>query len=574
MPDRWIHDHVGNERQPREGFEEELADTLHAAWRGEPAGRMIAARPRRRPGWTGWSVIGLSGAAAIVLAVALVVWARDSDSGTPAGPAVTVGSTAPSTSRTSPPPTPPPTTGAPTSAPATAPTLAPTTIPAVAPQTNPPTTGPGFQPACSESVRTGSSTATLDEPSLDTFGPLQAQPAITIDLPASVSPEEGAIDSPTVTPARIPGGLLLAIKSSTYGYFDGAMLAAVDADGATRWVRCFSPTISEVLVAPASAGPTTALIHLSAFDGEFPTAAGWEVVSLADGSSRGPLDDRLAEQGFDPQTYLAGAYPLFAASDDTIVFGPNDGDVLDVSRDRLLWVDLKTYAARETPMPDSLDGTQAFVSNLEFTDDGILVLRSSTAGEPLISAVYLDGGWTTDPGARLAASPPTVGFGDLSGDRGVRGIDAMGQVLWHEPSITAHNHEGFLTGVSDDVTVVSGCHAPDDGRCASPVLAGIRTADGEVLWQLDGGRGVGTLGDGYAIITEGSTWTMIDTDTGQPIDGQTFSDPEAFGAECCGGGDFHHVRRSGGVVVAVNYRTVSIWYPQSVDLTPTTLSIP
>jgi hypothetical protein len=96
-------------------------------------------------------------------------------------------------------------------------------------------------------------------------------------------------------------------------------------------------------------------------------------------------------------------------------------------------------------------------------------------------------------------------------------------------------------------------------------------SSGTVLWQLAGYRQFAVVGDGYAIIGDGTGnfdpngvrpgWIMIDTSTGETLDGQVWPDYETFNMGGSMEEDGMWVRREGGVVLAVNGDHIRVWMP-------------
>lgn len=123
-------------------------------------------------------------------------------------------------------------------------TAAPTTLPlsTTSPATTTPTTTEaprplvGFDPVCAEQPAARTPPPTLDEATLDTFGPLGASPNLTIDLPDSNS--AGVAGAAAATVVRVAGGVVATVTADPAAPFEGAIVARVDADGTTRWVRC------------------------------------------------------------------------------------------------------------------------------------------------------------------------------------------------------------------------------------------------------------------------------------------------------------------------------------------------
>lgn len=526
-----------------------------------------------------WIAIGAAALVAVIGIVLVVLLTRDdsepSTTGSPVSADTTVSlpaTTATTVASTEPPTTTPVTTAASTTLPVTSTTVG-----------GPP--APGFDPRCVES--TGPPTAIGTDPTtLARFGPLQAEPVLTIQLPAGIAPDEyltpgqSAVQSPVASALPIPGGVLVSVQASSTGYFPGAMLAVVDAGGTQRWVRCFADDVVHVL---AGSGPE-ALVSFSQ-----PGAATWapqsRVISVVDGSVIDTLTDRLAAQGIDAAV-TDQASTVLASEGAVALLGPDASAPVDPARQQLLRVDLDTLQATALPFPELPGVAKIGDATYRVDDDGQpMILRGYT--QPTALAVLRGGAWSTDSADLAGAFPPVVEFavGDTSSV--LRAVDPLGQTTWTNDAVTDLSAEGFRAAVSGDVTVVRGCFAPREPAtnfCPEVAIAGVRSADGEVLWRLDGDRLVSAVGDGFALVADGEArpdgsfaprgWMMIDTTTGAPVDGQHWDDPEAFEYECCGGGDFVHVSRAGAVVTAVNERRVTVWYPASVGLTPHTLSLP
>ncbi len=112
----------------------------------------------------------------------------------------------------------------------------------------------------------------------------------------------------------------------------GGMVAAVDLDGVVRWVRCVDGYFPGPVVAPLDSDPDRVLFATSAFD----TAAQewrqtWQVLSLADGSTVTTLDELVADAGLDGAA--TANRRLLLAEDETVVFGPEHGHVIDAATD-------------------------------------------------------------------------------------------------------------------------------------------------------------------------------------------------------------------------------------------------
>ncbi|MFT3855384.1 MAG: hypothetical protein QM733_22025 [Ilumatobacteraceae bacterium] len=587
MPESWVTQHVGDEVQPRPGFEDELAADLVAAWRGEGALVPLATgRPRSRRWW--W----LAAAAVVVLALAavVVVRARDGSSPRPAGPpstaVVTVAPTSSSTSMLA-------TTTAPTSTPTTTgSTVAPSTSAVVVPPTvtSPPiSTGPasprpeGFDPPCTESVGATGATSAVDEADLDTFGPLGSTSMATVTLPSGWSKlwSSSQLVPSVAEPARIPGGVLLNVRSGNTG-FPGSMLVALGHDAAVRWVRCYADIVG-VTVAPVSSGSPTALVATYQ-----PSTQGddWQVIDLADGAPRGELADVLTDAGIDTASLDSRMQPV-ASNDHELVFGPPMETKIEATRDRLVRLDLATMTPTLIPFPEVADGVEMVFHHFGYVAGDALALLGSGQDQPAVLAAFVSGAWSTAPADLsqfdgIRADYPLV----TRPDTPLEGRDGHGNVVWRAPTINmGPSTEGFQRAASGDVTVVRSCLGTFDEQngCPNRGIAGVRTRDGKVLWKLPGRYVVATVGDGYAIVggpptdlPDGQTgpayWTMIDTDTGKDVPGQRWDDPTAFEVGCCGSDA--HVWRFGGVVAAVSTGTVALWYPAAIPPGDATVTVP
>jgi hypothetical protein len=323
--------------------------------------------------------------------------------------------------------------------------------------------------------------------------------------------------------------------------------------------------------------PASALVHVG-------TAPGGEyrLVLLADGSSQETLADHLAAQGIDGGTALDGDWPK-AWSDTHVLLGPPDGTTIDTTRDRLLLVDLASLSGQLLPFPDVSEGTDSMNNSFRLDANGNPYLVGSQDGHDIVLSAFTDGMWNSDAGAMQIE--PTVDFELLPPDGQTPrliAVDGAGNTLWRRDDITSEPHEGFRTGRSGDVTVVSGCIGTyTDFVCDAPALVGVASTTGETQWVLDGQRAVVALADGYALITDAITdsgtpagWLLVDTNTGLPVSGQRWEDPGTFQQECCGGEEFWFVRRDGGVIIAGHETELAIWYPSGSGLAAHTLSLP
>ena len=453
-----------------------------------------------------------------------------------------------------------------------------------------------FDPPCVEYRNSRTTYQLANEAALDAFGALPAEPTLQISLPVGRATATAGPVVPGVIEKRIPGGVLLAIGASGSASTHGSIVAAVDADEARRWVRCYADRIDGVFVAPASSVPTKALVEFAPRErtsDRTSKLADWKVLSLDNGSLVTTLTDLLASQGVDPGITLAG-FPKTTSSS-KIVLGPPDDTVIDIARDHMFVLDLQTFTVESIPFPPSSAGFPLFSAQIEFADSGELVLNTRLKGLPAVEAAYHAGAWTTSAPILRTAYGPRAQFAE-SGS-GLIGFDALGHPIWRYDNVSPPQGEGFRIATSGAVTVVSGCFAvPDPKGCIPTSLAGIATKTGKVLWQIRGWHLVSAIGDGRALISGPSTiagsataggvtpvaqapgagpWLLIDTATGKLVDSsQQWADPNAFRTECCGGGEFEWVGREGGVVTAVDGTDVAIWYPSAAGLAAATVSLP
>lgn len=415
--------------------------------------------------------------------------------------------------------------------------------------TTEPVVSPGlWDPPCIERSQPAASPV-LDEAALATFGPLGPEPVLDIDVPShGPSQAQSVDDSVQVSAARIPGGLLLLLRPSAPPV-STVQLVAVDDDGSVRWVRCLPDEAYGVLVAPANTSPELAIVY--SVDGGTAPEPGWQwrAVRLDDGTDG------------DVPREVDGRLPLWPPGA-SVLLGPlqDSGRPADPATDDLVLVDLTAMTSATVPLPPLEPGTPVWNIGASVSATGVPFAFGSYRQ---VSAVYLDGAWSDDPGVIDATLPMTVEF-DSRGEPPwpLDGRTASGEVVWTRDDLTDIGGEGFRQAPDGDVTVVAACiERASEYECTTTALVGIDTATGATVWQRDGARSVQAIGDGFAIVVDGSGYLMIDSQTGEPEPGQRWDDPGAFAAECCGGGDFVWVQRVGGVVFAHDYGRVRVWYP-------------
>jgi hypothetical protein len=106
------------------------------------------------------------------------------------------------------------------------------------------------------------------------------------------------------------------------------------------------------------------------------------------------------------------------------------------------------------------------------------------------------------------------------------------------------------------------------------VFAGVETATGEVFWEQPEQQAAVVAGDGHALVTRSDgTYAMIDARTGEPIDPSQVFPEASFMQGCCGEDEVLWTARRGGLVVAVDYQDVTIWYPEALTDQTTTVDL-
>lgn len=402
-----------------------------------------------------------------------------------------------------------------------------------------------WTPTCVESF--GSGDAASDDAGLDEFGPLGAVPGLDIVLPEFRSSDQAAPAAVNVAVGRVDGGTAVLARPYEGEITNAYILSVVDDDGSVRWRRCLDGFVAGSMLTAPGADEVTV--------GEYPPTTdggpSWHTFSLATGLDRDPI---AVPAGLD-QLVVDDHYSLF---------GPR-GDRLSTTDDQLAVLDLRSGELDVIPYPPDF-GIPVFRHEFEVIDEGsgaYVILQRVDGPQSPVSSVYVDGAWTTDDATILASAPVRAVL--TFDERGWEGHDGLGEVVWSRPDLLDIRREGFLSDVSDSVTVINGCREQSDAGCVDGSLFGIDTATGETRWERDGLRGVSAVGDGFAIVTNdaGDGWEMIDTLTGEIVDeSQQWAGIEPFAQECCGAGDFVWVGRDRGIVFAVNGDRIRVWYPQ------------
>jgi hypothetical protein len=470
----------------------------------------------------------------------------------------------------------PSTTAAPTTAPATS--AAATTTAATTTAAPPTTAAPvaGFNPRCVDHIWSNTPPAPLDEAALDRFGPLGTHPALQIQLPLGRATATDDPQPTTVSPMRIPGGVLLSVSASSFATFDGGVLAAIDADGTRRWVDCLPQGVYVAAVAPASTAPTEALV--TPFGAVESDAGVPHFVSLQDGTTTRTLAAVLTASGIPAPE--SGYSSVQTSGGGVVVLGANDDSPVALATSRLVVLDLTTMRASLLAYPPSTKGKRTFEVQLQVADDGRILdvgPTSESSQTQAVLAVEQGGVWSTKASDRRTARSTQVQFIGPA----LSGVDALGAVRWTRSDLASVPHEGFQAAADGDVALAVGCAPGTDLTLPcdlnEPYLVGVDARTGATRWQLAGVYTVSELGNGLALISDELTgaspgWSLIDTATGKPAaSDQHWSDPTAFENACCGDGETRYTLRDGGMIIGVHDDRLQVWFPEA--LTPATTAI-
>jgi hypothetical protein len=149
---------------------------------------------------------------------------------------------------------------------------------------------------------------------------------------------------------------------------------------------------------------------------------------------------------------------------------------------------------------------------------------------------------------------------------GVWARDPLGATAWFHPIASGiGGGEGWATGVIGDVVLTNECRGDDPTApygCGDRWHIALDLDTGGLLWERQGFVGVGPAGDGAALIADDAGWSLIEPRTGAVL--QELEGP--FMNECCGLDTFIWTGSDGGVVWAVEYETIRIYYPELVSV--------
>jgi hypothetical protein len=309
------------------------------------------------------------------------------------------------------------------------------------------------------------------------------------------------------------------------------------------------------------------------------------MLDLSTGADAGTLELPTGMPGFPADS---DRFRLFGAGQ------PHDeqGQLQPGAADAMLTVlDTETMATTEVPYPPDYYTGERYADWIQLVETadvgaGWILKQYSSENYPIVSSVFVDGTWSEDP-AVIRSVVPVTAFAAYGMGSEWRGLDPLGVPIWTVPDRVAFWAEGpwkFEDGILELLMVCDRYEPTDDGgsECLSPELLGVDSGSGATLWELPGHRQVAVVGDGYAIVTDDhdpsngipqTTWNLIDTATGEPVEGQTWGydtfETNPYSMEDEG----MWIRRAGGVVVAVNGQHIRVWMPASVSNATITVSL-
>lgn len=180
------------------------------------------------------------------------------------------------------------------------------------------------------------------------------------------------------------------------------------------------------------------------------------------------------------------------------------------------------------------------------------------------------------PAVSVVVVPTDAPWPNTSSVIYVVGVDAAGTELWRDTTLHPSGGEGFHTATIDGLGVAQGCEerVGDDFACVGPHLRAYDPATGAVRWDVPGVTDVQLIVDGLAMVTvESGDHRLLSLSDGSFLAGQQWP-AGIFGAECCGGAEYHYNDSQGGVVVNVDRDVVTVWYPAGMNLGSHEVSLP
>ncbi|MCU1487869.1 MAG: hypothetical protein JWN67_4615 [Actinomycetia bacterium] len=372
-----------------------------------------------------------------------------------------------------------------------------------------------------------------------TFGPLGAAPSIVVHLPRTGRDVAHPDQLPRVAWGRLHGATVVSAAPGESSDAATSMVTAVDDDGRVRWTRCVDGTVT-ALGTGDHADVVLVVVYPLPGRAAYTKDGATLLLDAADGHQRDRLD-RTDD--------------VYATSSTWALIGRTD---TDSSTPKILTlVDLTTGERTDVTPPPPTNHAVTF----ELTDDG----------EPRYGgSVWRGGRWLPEP------DPPTVVSFDDSTQPSTLVAKTGDAVEWRVP-IERPPLEGRGV-VQDDRSVVVWSCGPRDGQGQCRLdLVGVDVGSGRVLWTEPARSRqqqiLGVGGDDVFLAESGDTWVMRRMRTGQPIEGQRWTDRSAFLQGCCGDYDHYRAERFGGAVLVLSQSDVRIWFPKAqshatVDVQP------
>ena len=434
---------------------------------------------------------------------------------------------------------------------------------------------PYWTEECTEVAGDGGVAYAFD-PTLEEFTTLGPAPTLDLVMPQVVT-SAGPYGSIAST-RTIPGGVLIGVYPPS-GWptademLSSSSLVAVNDDGTVRWRRCFDDDFEtrRFAVAPADLEPDVAWVASTAWDEPLRIVG----VDLATGA-----DVAFPARAAD----LAGLTERGYGSSRVVVLGPQFTGGPVQADDRLLVVDTLDGSITDVPVPPSWVGSEggwAYLIDADPADDEV-VLADRAPGPNESAALYLDGSWTEDPAVQRDLLPlqVTESFGEPFE---LHLLDGSGDQLWAATDFHGIGREGFRWAIADDVVVAVRCAEWDtmgvctwvDDEPPAEELVAFDLETGVELWSTPGGRALTAVAGNTALATaragevglSADGYVLLDLTTGDAVPGATWP-AGSFDEGCCGEGEYLHVSRTGGVVVATDMDHVRVWYPPELT-TPT-----
>lgn len=410
-----------------------------------------------------------------------------------------------------------------------------------------------WDPCAGATVPTTGVTPPSDEDALAEFGPLGAQPSLSITVPTLDVPDDQQ-PVPQVTAHRVPGGLLLGLRRPG---IPGSALVVVNDDGGVRWRTCFERDLWSVDASP-DGGPI--VVSWRAVDPATYGPDRIELVSAADGTVTSDVTEAVRA--------VTGGTNRMGAAPGGVFFGPNPEVVADAGS-QLARLDLATGVVASRDYPSVGEGREVLALTLEATGTAYLVARVD-GGAP-VGAALIQGRWTTDLAAIESVIDPLIRSGTVEAPT-IERVRPDGSVMWQRQDLTLWSGEGFAYGVTEDTVLAHVCADGDPINCTQHALVALDAMTGATRWQLDDAAVAVEYGDGNAIVAGTDGYRMIDASTGGAVSPTTWPSG-TFANECCGIGEYVYTERLGGIVVAVDEAEVRVFYPEAAAPPPVSVTL-